>query len=132
MEKSIFFPSVVENISYAEKLVDEISEMNDFSEVLYGNILVTVVEAVGNAITHGNKKNPAKKVFLNYKLDGAYLCFTVRDEGQGFNHENIPDPTLPENLENIEGRGIFIMKNLSDELIFSNNGTEVTMKFKIS
>jgi serine/threonine-protein kinase RsbW len=57
------------------------------------------------------------------------IKFTVKDEGQGFNYDNLPDPTAPENIEKPGGRGIFLMKHLSDEVSFRNNGTEVELSF---
>ena len=59
------------------------------------------------------------------------LSFSVQDEGEGFDHESLPDPTDPENLEKISGRGVFLMKHLADEVEFSENGTRVEMKFKV-
>ena len=56
---------------------------------------------------------------------------TVNDEGDGFDYTNIPDPTLPDNIDKIAGRGLYLMKTLSNELIFENNGASVTLVFNL-
>ena len=98
----------------------------------YGNILIALTEAVNNAITHGNKLDPNKKVNLNMETTTEKVEFTIIDEGPGFNYNDIPDPTLPENLEKLSGRGIFLMKSLADEVDFENNGAIIKLKFSLS
>ena len=131
MNKQIFISSETKNISYAEKLVDDISDTYNIGAELYGNILVSVVEAVNNAIIHGNKLDKDKYVEINCNFENRYLYFVIRDQGYGFNLENISDPTSPENIENPHGRGIFLMRNLSDQIEFSDKGREVTLRFKV-
>ena len=130
MKNELTFASKPENINIVEKLVDEISAEFNLSSEIYGNVLVATVEAVNNAILHGNKMDPKKKVKFSFRIEDKWITFTVKDEGTGFNFSNIPDPTLPENLEKPHGRGIFLMKHLVDEIHFMNNGSQVEMKFK--
>lgn len=132
MIKLINFPSQMKNISYAENLVDEISDKYNLSSEIYGNILVSLVEAVNNAMTHGNKLDPKKVVKIKCIIEGNFLEFIVTDQGDGFDFANLPDPTLPENIEKPDGRGIFLMKHLSDEVIFDKKGKEVKLRFKLS
>ena len=132
MEKqSLNFDSRADNIVLAEKLVDDVCKKFSVDEDYYGNILIAVTEAVNNAINHGNRQNPEKKVHVNFIERGDRLSFSVQDEGEGFDHEALPDPTDPENLEKISGRGVFLMKHLADEVEFSENGTKVEMTFKV-
>ncbi len=132
MEKqSLNFDSRADNIVLAEKLVDDVCRKFSVDEDYYGNILIAVTEAVNNAINHGNRQNPEKKVHVNFIERGDRLSFSVQDEGEGFDHEALPDPTDPENLEKISGRGVFLMKHLADEVEFSENGTKVEMTFKV-
>jgi serine/threonine-protein kinase RsbW len=91
---------------------------------------VAVTEAVNNAIIHGNKCNPDKKVKVYYEVDGDRIMFSVADEGTGFDYYNLPDPTAPENIEKPSGRGVFLMKHLADQVIFADNGKTVEMYFK--
>ena len=59
------------------------------------------------------------------------LGFVIEDEGNGFNLEAVPDPTLPENVENIKGRGIFLITHLSDKIDFENKGAKLTISFNL-
>jgi serine/threonine-protein kinase RsbW len=124
------FPSSIESLSEVEKLVDELKEQQNIAEELYGNILVSLTEAVNNAIRHGNQLDRNKTVDLLLEMGERELIFSVRDKGTGFDYHNIPDPTHPDNLDKPYGRGIFIMKSLSDELEFFNDGREVQLTFK--
>jgi serine/threonine-protein kinase RsbW len=132
MEKqSLNFDSKSDNIVLAEKLVDDVCKKYAVDEDFYGNILIAVTEAVNNAINHGNRQNPEKQVHLEFASRADRLAFSVKDEGAGFDYENLPDPTDPENLEKISGRGVFLMRHLADEVEFSENGTKVEMVFKV-
>ncbi|MBI3511703.1 MAG: ATP-binding protein [Bacteroidetes bacterium] len=131
-EQKISFPSVADNIGLVEKLVNEICVSHHVPEDHYGNILVAVTEAVNNAIQHGNKLDPGKKVDLSFSADERRLSFQVSDQGEGFNFTSLPDPTNPENLEKPNGRGVFLMKHLADKVEFSNEGRTVLLNFNIS
>ncbi|MCX6182938.1 MAG: ATP-binding protein [Bacteroidetes bacterium] len=132
MEQKLSFPSKAENLNLVEKLIDDVCEKNSVSEDYYGNILIAITEAVNNAIHHGNKSNPDKKVNVSYTSTPEKLLFTIQDEGPGFDFENLPDPTDPQNIEKPHGRGVFLMRNLSDEIEFSDGGSTVIMKFKVA
>lgn len=126
---SIQIPSLVENIRMIESFIDNAKERFHLDEDLYGNIMIAVTEAVNNAIKHGNAGDSSKNVFLSLFLNENLLKFVIKDEGRGFDHENLPDPTAPENLEKPGGRGIFLMKHLSDEVEFSEGGKIVELSF---
>lgn len=118
------------SINIIEKVIDELKNEYDIHEDSYGNILVAVTEAVNNAIVHGNGSDPNKKVQVTYEVEGDRVMFTVTDQGPGFDYYNLPDPTAPENLEKPTGRGVFLMKHLADQVIFSDNGRMVELYFK--
>ena len=122
-------PSDVEGIHLIEKLIETISAAYRLNEDHYGNILVAVTEAVNNAIHHGNKAHPGKKVHVGFETTPKTISFIVQDEGNGFDYTNIPDPTDPENLEKPAGRGIFLMKHLADKIEFSEKGSCVSLSF---
>jgi serine/threonine-protein kinase RsbW len=100
---------------------------------MYGNILISVTEAVNNGILHGNKGDESKMVHVETVVDDKKrrVSFIVKDEGEGFEYNNLPDPTAPENLEKMSGRGIFIIKQLSDLVVFSDEGRCIEMQFSI-
>ena len=99
------------------------------NEDAYGNVLIAVTEAVNNAIQHGNKENEALTINVSVSDNDEKVCFSVKDEGPGFDFNNLPDPTAPENLLKENGRGIFLMRNLADEVEFTGEGNEVCLFF---
>jgi serine/threonine-protein kinase RsbW len=125
----IEIPSLTENIRMIESFIDNAKEKFMLDDDIYGNIMIAVTEAVNNAIKHGNKNNKSKNVTLSLTLDEGMIKFVVKDEGVGFNFQNLPDPTSPENIEKPGGRGIFLMKHLSDEVAFLEDGRIVTLNF---
>lgn len=131
MNKVIQYASELKTLNEVEKLVDEITSEFKISSELYGKVQVSIIEAVNNAILHGNKLNAEKMITLAYDVDNENIKFIVGDEGSGFDYENVPDPTTPENIEKPHGRGIFLMRHLCDEIDFRNEGAEVELQFKI-
>ena len=124
--------SQLDSLAKIESIVDELKEQYLIPEDIYGNILVAVTEAVNNAIRHGNKLDPSKKVDFSFEPTEKDFIFKIQDKGTGFNPDLIPDPTLAENLDKPDGRGIFIMKNLSDEVAFEDEGRRVEISFNRS
>jgi serine/threonine-protein kinase RsbW len=131
--KTIKFDSKPENISIVEKFIDDLRGELNIGDDVYGNILISLTEAANNAILHGNRADASKQVEVSYEVDsrGKNLTFIIKDEGPGFDYNNLPDPTEPENLEKTSGRGVFLMMQLADMVVFSNNGATVEMQFKI-
>lgn len=123
--------SETKNITQVEHLIDDIIEKNNISSEVYGKALLAVIECVNNSIVHGNNSDPTKEVSIKYFLDATTLKFIITDEGDGFDFHSLPDPTLPENILKVSGRGIFLMKNLTDSLEFNDKGNEITLIFKL-
>jgi serine/threonine-protein kinase RsbW len=130
-EFNITLSSSPENVATVEPLVEKVKEEFGLSDEVFGNMMVAVTEGVNNAIIHGNQCDPAKKVTISVSRTDAYITFTIRDEGPGFEYSNLPDPTAPENLEKLSGRGVFLMNQLSDMVIFNDNGSTVELQFKV-
>jgi serine/threonine-protein kinase RsbW len=126
---TIEFPSIVENIRIVESFIDTSRDALQITDDLYGNILIALTEAVNNAIQHGNRNDKEKLVRLTCSAGREELHFTIEDQGSGFDFNDLPDPTSGENLLKPEGRGIFLMKELSDVLRFDNQGKKVEMIF---
>lgn len=131
MEKRLSISSEIKNLHKVEKLIDEISAEYNLKSEVYGNILISTIEAANNAITHGNKMNKNKNVEIAIHIDENKLKICIEDEGTGFDYNLIPDPTKDENIEKVNGRGIFIMGKLADELNYANNGKKIELTFKI-
>lgn len=128
----INFPSKVENLSLVEKFIDNVCEENKVNQDYYGNILIALTEAVNNAIFHGNSSDPKKNVTVSCKQGSHCLAFTVEDQGKGFDFGTLPDPTDPANIENPNGRGVFLMRHLADKVEFYDNGRRVELTFSIN
>lgn len=128
----IEIPSLSENIRMIESFIDNAKEKYQLEDDIYGNIMIAVTESVNNAIKHGNKGDKDKSVSLSLSLEDNSIRFQIKDEGAGFDFDNLPDPTAPENLEKIGGRGIFLMKHLADEVAFKNDGSCVELCFYIN
>jgi serine/threonine-protein kinase RsbW len=127
--QELSFQSKPENIAIVERLIDEMCEQHSVIEEHYGDILIAMTEGVNNAIVHGNKLDVNKSVSVEYEKRGKDLFFRISDEGAGFDYENLPDPTAPENLERPNGRGVFLMRNLADECLFEDNGRIIELVF---
>ena len=127
--QELSFKSKPENIAVVERLIDEICEKHSVIEEHYGDILIAMTEGVNNAIVHGNKLDIRKNVSVEYETRKKDLFFRITDEGPGFDYDNLPDPTAPENLERPNGRGVFLMRNLADECAFEDDGRVVEIVF---
>lgn len=131
-ENEVSFPSVFSNISYSEKIIHELEKKISISEEKYGNILLSLSEAINNAIVHGNKFNPEKNVKVLYKYSNRLLLIEVKDQGEGFDPNQIANPTSAENIENLYGRGVYIIISLSDKVEFEyDKGQLVRIMFNI-
>ena len=129
---NIQIPSLSENIRMIESFIDNAKERFELEDDIYGNIMIAVTEAVNNAIRHGNQGIKGKNVSLSLIISESSIQFKIEDEGTGFDYHDLPDPTAPENLEKPGGRGIFLMKNLSDEVNFKEGGKVVELDFYIN
>ena len=123
------FDSKPENIAVVEKLIDKISADHGIVAEHYGNVLIAMTEGVNNAIVHGNKLDESKSVSVSCAIDDKTLVFRITDEGPGFDYDNLPDPTAPENIEKPHGRGVFLMRHLADECAFEDEGRIVELTF---
>ncbi|MBN1480971.1 ATP-binding protein [candidate division KSB1 bacterium] len=116
-------------IHIVERELEKFCKKAGISEDNTENFGIATTEMVNNAIRHGNKNDPAKKVTVTFEKYPSKMKVTVRDSGPGFEPEKIADPLDPENLYKDSGRGIFIVKMLMDEVKFkfSEKGTLVIL-----
>ena len=120
------------NVECVEPFVEKLVEQYHISPDMYGNILISLTEAVNNAIRHGNCNDQNKTVKVSMQQVSKHkIAFQVSDEGSGFDFESVPDPTLPENLLKIGGRGVFLMRQLCDDIHYHDNGSTVEIQFNI-
>ncbi len=124
--------SEAKNIQKVEKVTEKIAKLMAFSEEEQDSLAIAVTEIVGNAITHGNKKDKNKKVSIDFEYKNDSIEVAIQDEGAGFNERKIANPLEPENLLKESGRGIFIVRALMDKVDFIRNeaGTQVRLTKK--
>ena len=118
-----------QSIADLEIYVKDLFVKYELEHDMYPNILISLTEAVNNAIKHGNRSDQTKVVHIETRRRIDRLCCVITDEGKGFDYNNLPDPTTSENIEKIGGRGVFLMQQLCDHIKFLNNGSTVEMEF---
>lgn len=120
------------NILKVEKFVDQIATQYHLNEEKHTSLLISLTEAVNNAIIHGNKQDRSKTVSINLaQTSSGSLAVQVSDQGRGFNYDELPDPTSPERICECGGRGVFLMNQLCDKIRYINGGSTVEMQFKL-
>lgn len=120
-----------ENIEKIEPFVKQVQSYFNISDDLSFNILLVLTEAVNNSILHGNCADPDKCVHVASHMSNHQLYFEVRDEGKGFNPSDVPNPCCPKRIAEPNGRGVFLMRQLSDYLQYRDEGRSVNIVFKI-
>jgi serine/threonine-protein kinase RsbW len=131
MKTSLSLDSDIKEIASVEKFIDSVCTDYKISEDVYGNILIATIEAVKNAIVFGNGNDREKPVGISAYTAVDNLVISVKDAGNGFDYDNLPDPTLPENIEKLSGRGVFLIKNLADKTEFLDGGSRIKMTFNL-
>ena len=124
------FESNLKYVEVAEDVVRRVCTTAGFEEEDEQKIEMAVHESLINAIWHGNKNDPAKQVWLKFRIFGDRLEIRVRDQGNGFDPDRVPDPLAESNLLKVSGRGIFLIRAYVDEFRVRSvpgSGTEVTL-----
>jgi serine/threonine-protein kinase RsbW len=128
-EIEAWMPSEIKAIS---PLVDRLMRLIEGSHCVRGaepSVELALAEALNNAVVHGNRMDPQKLVQILCRCElGKGISIVVKDQGQGFDPNALPDPTDPENIDADHGRGIWVMKSVMDEVSFECGGTEVRMR----
>ena len=133
-EIDVIISSALDNLDLIQTLTDCITAFMSFDEDSAHWIGMSVRESVTNAIQHGNKLDLSKKVDICYEVSPDRLSISVKDQGNGFCADEIPNPLAAENLLKPSGRGIFYIRTFMDEVEFrslSQGGTEVYMVKRI-
>jgi serine/threonine-protein kinase RsbW len=126
---SIKLKSVKSELNKVVAFIENICDQHNIFNSYYGNIVTAITEAFINAVEHGNKNDSSKDVQIHFEVQNDGFAFCVSDEGEGFEINNIADPTESETMT---GTGIYLMRTLSDDIEFHNNGRTACMKFLIS
>lgn len=125
--RQFVLPSVPESRETVERAVMEALERRGCGEDVLFAVRLALEEAIVNAIRHGNKSDPNKKIHVSYLIEDARIVISVEDEGPGFDLDSVPDPTAEENLEADHGRGILLMRVYMDEVVYNDRGNKVIL-----
>ncbi|MGL6076912.1 MAG: ATP-binding protein [Fimbriiglobus sp.] len=122
--------SIPSDLTLARKIQDEIEEALHAGHYCDRDVFcikLALEEALVNAVKHGNQMDPEKRVFVAYTITPERFDIQIRDEGPGFNPQDVPDPTAPENLERPCGRGLLLIRNFMTSMEYLGNGNCMTM-----
>jgi serine/threonine-protein kinase RsbW len=131
-QKSLRLKSLPESIHQLERLIEEVCDDYNLNHNYLGCITVALTEAFSNALEHGNKNNPKKMIDIQFEKTSTGLSFHIKDEGEGFEYNSIPDVKDDGKEKVFPGRGIFLIKTLADDVNYVGKGNEVEIGFKIS
>ena len=132
VKKTIKLSSSPTSITVLEEYLQDLLLDNQLCASKFPDILISLTEAVNNAIIHGNKSDASKEVQVNCKHSKTGISFSIIDQGNGFDPQTIPDPTSPEKIECCGGRGVFIINALADKVAYKNNGSTVEIYFNLA
>ena len=124
-------PSNPSCIGEVEHFVQRLVNRLNIDPNLYPNILISLTEAVNNAMQHGNRYDDHKKILVSCHEMPHQILLTISDEGSGFDPFQVPDPTTEDHIAVEGGRGVFLMKQLTDEIHFLDHGRTVELMWRI-
>jgi len=119
---SIEIDSDTKFLSKVEKLSEQVASYAQMDESDSDDLGIVTTELVNNAIYHGNKSDPTKKVQVFFSVNSKRIELRIKDQGNGFNPDALKDPLAPENILSESGRGIFLIRALMDSLDFNFDG----------
>lgn len=131
MRKELVLKSTYEELEKVENLLNDLQSELGFDDEFYARLMLTVSEAATNGVVHGNQLDESKKVTITATSEGGHLNIATQDEGEGFDPGNVADPLAEENLLKPSGRGVFLMEEYADEVIFEDDGRRLILKFKL-
>lgn len=126
---SLTLESTIASIHAVEETALEWARSAGFSLDIASHLSLVAGEATANAVMHGNRYDPAKRITATFEISDSALTIKVADQGEGVDPESIPDPLAPENLLRSSGRGVFLMRAFMDEVHFRrlDPGTEISL-----
>lgn len=129
----IGIPAGIKHIYLAERFIEEICDRYNIGNDYYGHIVAAVMEAIENGIIHGNKNDEKKQIRILFEAKPGEMIFEIQDEGEGFSYTAVTDPTdasVP--ISGQEGRGLYIIRSLADEVRFNERGNTIRLHFRIT
>lgn len=125
-------PNDLRSIEHAvDYVMQRCGACQDYDRKLRLNFRVGLTEALSNAMLYGNQQDPEKRVRVEVTVGEDAIKARVTDQGEGFDPEEVPDPTAPENITRAGGRGLFLMRELLDEVHYNERGNSVTLILRL-
>lgn len=125
--REVVIPSDLAAVRQLQTDIEELLQTCQYGEMEIFGIKMATEEALVNAVKHGNQLDPNKNVTVLYVISPTHFEIKISDEGPGFDPEDVPDPTAPENLERPCGRGLLLMRSFMTEVQFHGRGNSITM-----
>ena len=123
--------SEYENIDLVDAVTESCLRFAGFDETTTEHMTLAIREATANAMKHGNKQDPDKVAEVTFEIDAKTIMIRIQDQGEGFDPSGLPDPLAPENILKGTGRGIFLMRQLMDEVEFRFDGGSQVILHKL-
>lgn len=127
MAENMVIASDLKEAKRAEDALISQVQLHGYSEVSTFAIKLALEEGLTNAVRHGNRFDPNKQIHVTFDINSDQVVITITDQGDGFDPETVPDPTLDENLEKPAGRGIMLMMAYMDEVNYSKQGKQLRL-----
>ena len=131
MKRELIIASELKELNNLRLFLNQFFIDTNLSQGYFNRVFLGLSEAVSNSIIHGNKNDCSKKVFISFLYGENKLVITVRDEGSGFPLNNVEDPTQPDNLKKENGRGIFLIQQIADEVYFYDGGNKIQILYSL-
>jgi serine/threonine-protein kinase RsbW len=130
LEQEKVLKSTFDSLSELEMFVDKLIKQSGLDEEAASRLQLVMSEACTNAIMHGNKLDESKKVHIHATSSDNQVIVKVTDEGKGFDPDKVPDPLSSDNLLKTSGRGVYLIRQYADEVVYSDRGNELTFTIK--
>jgi serine/threonine-protein kinase RsbW len=127
LQVDINIGSQFDNIDLVDAVTDAVLRHTGMDDESVERLGLAIREAVANGVQHGNKEDPEKRVAVSFVFSKEEIAIAIRDEGEGFDLDGLPDPLAPENLFKPRGRGILLMNSFMDEVDFEFDGGKGTV-----
>jgi serine/threonine-protein kinase RsbW len=131
-KRSVKIASDIRNMRKVSLMIVDTLSHHHVAEDKVFDIRLCTEEAVRNAIVHGNNSNKRLSVEVRWRVEDGALLIEIEDEGKGFNHSTLADPTASENVERNCGRGVYLIKKLMDRVEYNSKGNCIRMAKRLT
>ena len=128
--KILVIKSEISELKNVENFLNDIFKEYNLAHKYFNKLYLCITEAVLNAIKHGNKNDKNKNVAIEVDYINEEIEVLIEDEGEGFDINKVEDPTKGSNIKNESGRGIFIIRKMSNMLEYNEKGNRIQFKIE--